>query len=84
MVWIWLGLVIVLFLLELTTKNFVTMWYSISAIVSLVLSFFIDNFLIQFLIFLVLGTILLVIIREYLINIIKNKKTIVKKGKSEK
>ena len=83
MIWIWLGLVIVLTLLELTTTNLVTVWYVVSAIISLILSIFIDSYFIQFLVFVILGTILLVIGREYLLKLVNNKK-IVKRGKNEK
>lgn len=74
MIWIWLGLIISLTLIELLTKNMVTIWYASSAIISLILSFFIDNFLIEFLIFVLLGTILLFTIRDYTIKKLKRKK----------
>ena len=77
MVWIWLGIVIALILIELLTVNLVTVWYVASGIVSLVLSIFIDSFFVQFLVFVILGTILLVTTRDYLIKLIgpKNEKT---------
>ena len=74
MTWIWLGIIIVLTLLELSTTNLVTVWFVASAIISLILSMFIDNFFIQFLVFVVLGMILLVTTRKYLLNLINNKK----------
>ena len=61
MIWIWLGIIIVLTLLELATVNLVTVLFVASAIVSLILSIFVDSFFIQFLVFVVLGTILLCI-----------------------
>ena len=77
MLWIWLGIIIVLTLLELATVNLVTVWYIASAIISLVLSIFIDSFFIQFLVFVIIGTIFLVTTRDYLIKLIgeKNEKT---------
>lgn len=82
MIWIWLGIIIVLTLLELSTKNIVTIWFVVSAIVSLILSIFIDSYFIQFLVFVILGTILLVTLRDYLVKLIKDKKIkwLVKKG----
>lgn len=74
MIWIWLGLIIVLTLLELSTKNLVTIWFVVSAIVSLILAIFIDIYFIQFLVFVFLGTILLVTCREYLLNLIEDNK----------
>ena len=74
MVWIWLGIVIVLTLLELATVNLVTVWFIASAMVSLILAIFIDSFLIQFSVFVVLGLILLVTTRDYLLKKLGPKK----------
>ena len=70
MVWIWLGIIIALTLIEISTVNLVTVWYIASAVVSLILSIFINNFFIQFLVFVILGTILLFTTRKYLLKII--------------
>jgi len=74
MTWIWLGIIIVLTLLELATVNLVTVWFIASAIISLILSIFVHNFFIQFLVFVILGLILLVTTRDYLIKLIGDKK----------
>ena len=74
MAWIWLGIIIVLAFLEISTVNLVTIWFIASAIVSLVLSLFIDSFFIQFLVFVILGLIFLVTTREHLIKLIGDKK----------
>ena len=74
MVWIWLFIVIFLILIELATINLVTVWYIASGIVAMILSIFIDNYFIQFLVFVVLGTLLLITTREYLVKLIGNKK----------
>ncbi len=68
MVWIWLGVVITLTFIEISTAGLVSIWYIASALVSLVLSFFIDNFLIQFAVFVILGTILVITTRDYLVK----------------
>lgn len=72
----WLIIVVILSILEVSTVNLVSVWFIASALVSLVISFFIDSFFIQFLVFVILGIILLVttkpIINKYLL---KNKKT---------
>ena len=74
MVWIWLGLVITLTLIEVLTTNLVTIWYIASALVSLILSLFIDSYLIEFAVFVILGTILLFTTRDYLVKLlVKNK-----------
>lgn len=74
MVWIWLGLVITLTLIEVLTTNLVTIWYIASALIALVLSFFIDNYLIQFSIFVIVGTILLFTTRDYLLKLVVKRK----------
>ena len=74
MVWIWLGLVVTLTLIEVLTTNLVTIWYIASALVSLILAFFVDSYLIQFSVFVILGTVLLFTTRDYLVKLIIKKK----------
>jgi membrane protein implicated in regulation of membrane protease activity len=74
MMWIWLGLIITLTLIELLTANLVTVWYIASAILALILSIFIDNYLIQFSVFVIVGTILLFTTRDYLMKLLVKKK----------
>ena len=74
MVWIWVGIIIALTLIEVSTVNLVTVWYVASAIVSLILSFFIDEFFIQFLVVVLLGTILLITTRDYLLKLFNKHK----------
>lgn len=74
MVWIWLGLVIALTLIEVLTTNLVTIWYIASALIALLLSLFVDSYLIQFSVFVIVGTILLFTTRDYLLKLISNKK----------
>ncbi len=73
MVWIWLGVVIALILIEVLTTNLVTIWFVASGIVALILSLFIDEYYIQFLVFVVLGIILLLTTREHLLKLMKGK-----------
>ena len=74
MLWIWLGLIITLTLIELLTKNLVTIWYVLSAFISLILSMFIDNYIIEFSVFVIIGTILLFTVRDHFIKILNEKK----------
>ncbi len=67
--WIlWLVIVILLTFLEVITINLVSVWFIASALVSLFLSFVIDEFYIQFAIFVILGLILMVITRPILVK----------------
>lgn len=74
MFYIWLMIIILLVIAEAMTVNLVTIWYVASGIVALILSFFIDNFTIQFAIFAILGTILLITTRQTLQKLVDTKK----------
>lgn len=72
----WLIIIILLTALEVVTINLVSIWFIISGIVSLFLSFIIDSFYIQFFIFVLLGIILMILTRPYLVKkLTKNKVT---------
>ena len=64
----WLLIIILLAILEVVTINLVSIWFIISAIVSLFLSFAVDSFYIQFAVFVGLGIILLLLTRPYLVK----------------
>lgn len=65
MFYVWLGIIILLTIIELLTINLTTIWFVISGILALLLSFVTDNFLIQFGVFVVLGVILLITTRPF-------------------
>lgn len=74
MMYIWLIIVILLTLVEFMTVNLTTIWFVISGLVALLISFTGLNFMFQFGVFTVLGIILLVTTREWLESkLIKNK-----------
>lgn len=60
MSYLWLVIVILLGLAEVATLNLTTIWFVASGLVSLVLSLFIDNFMIELGVFVVLGVIFLI------------------------
>lgn len=66
MFYFWLAVMIVLGVLEGLTINLVSIWFIISAAVSLILSFITDNFVVQFGVFVVLGIILMIMTRKTL------------------
>ena len=70
----WLLIIILLAILEVVTINLVSIWFIISAIVSLFLSFAIDSFYIQFAVFVGLGIILMLLTRPYLVKKLSKKK----------
>ncbi len=73
--WItWLIIIILLTILEVVTINLVSVWFIVSGIVSLFLSFVIDSFYIQFSIFVCLGLVLMLLTRPYLVKKLAKKK----------
>lgn len=64
MFYFWLGIVIFLGILEAITINLLSIWFVISGLFSLVLSFFSDNFVLQFGIFVVGGILFMILTRD--------------------
>lgn len=60
---LWLIVMILLIVVEFISTNVVTIFYAISALCALILSSFINNYIIESSVFVVLGTILLIIFR---------------------
>lgn len=73
MVYLWVAVVILLAIVEAMTINIVTIWYVASGLVTIGVSFFTDNFMIQLGVFVVLGTILLITTRPILKKIFDQK-----------
>ena len=66
MTFIWLAVVILLSIVEVMTINLTTIWFVISGLASLGLSFFNYDFSVQFGTFTILGVILLITTRKWL------------------
>ena len=72
--WIlWLVVIVLLVFLEVSTINLVCVWFILSGLVSLILSFFIESFYILFAVFVLLGLVLMVLTRPILIRKFKRK-----------
>lgn len=71
---VWLSIIIILTFLEVTTVNLTTIWFVASGLVALIISFFTDNYLIQFGVFVVLGVILLVTTKPILEKTLKTQR----------
>ncbi len=74
---VWLIIIFSLIVLEVSTVNLVSIWFIASGIVSLIISIFYDNFLVQFAVFVLLGILLLLTTRKFLNRLLKqnNEKT---------
>ena len=71
MVLTWLIIIIILSFLEAITVNVVSIWFIVSGIVAMLLSFFIEDLLIQFAVFVILGLILLLTTRKLVTRLLK-------------
>ena len=70
----WLLIIIILTTIEVITTNLVSVWFIASAIISLIVSFFTDSFLIQFAIFVLGGAIFLLLTNPLLKKKLATKK----------
>ena len=64
----WLAIILLLSFVEVSTANLVVIWFIVSAIVSMLLAFLNVDFAIQFTVFVVLGIILFVTTRKFLLK----------------
>ena len=71
---VWLIIVILLALIEITTVNLTTIWFVASGILALIISLFVENYLLQFGTFVVAGVILLITTKPFLTKFIKQHK----------
>ena len=72
MMYVWIGIILLLTLLEIITVNLTTIWYVAGAVLALITSFITDNFFIQFGVFALSGTIFLFTTRPFLTRLMKN------------
>ena len=76
MTYFWLGIVIFLGFIEAITVQLVSIWFVISALVALTISLIIDNFVLEFASFVIIGIILLLTTRTTLEKkLVKQEKT---------
>lgn len=73
MIYFWLCIVILLSIIEAATVDVVTIWFVVSGLCTIILSFFVDNFMIQFALFTILGLILLITTRPIMKKALKGK-----------
>ena len=71
----WLVIVIILGIIELMTVNLVSIWFIASGIITLIASLFIDNIVVEFAIFVILGIIFMLLTKKIIKNIKPNVKT---------
>ncbi len=70
---VWLIVVILLVIIEAMTVNLVTVWFIISGIITMFLSFFLSDLISQFAVFVLLGILLMLLTKPFIEEIKKNK-----------
>jgi Membrane protein implicated in regulation of membrane protease activity len=73
MIWIWLGVVISLLLIEYLSRNFSAICFAFSGIISCIMTKFTGNYMHQLGVFLIVGIILIVVVRPFLLKVIYRK-----------
>ena len=73
MFYIWLTVAVILAIIEMSTVNLVSIWYVISSIIAMVASLFVDNVVIQVAIFVLIGTLLLILTKNAVKKLIPEK-----------
>lgn len=73
---IWGIIIVLLIFLELMTVDIVAAWYALAAIASLIVSFTSDSFALQFTVFVIVGSLLMMILRNITIEFLKAKSII--------
>jgi len=75
MLYFWTVLIIFLTIIEAATVELVTIWFIMSAVAALIVSIFVDNLVIQFGVFVILGVILLITTRPFLVKLLNNSRS---------
>ena len=73
MFYVWLAITIILAIIEMSTANLVSIWYIISSIITMLASLFIDSIIAQCTIFVLGGTILLILTKDAIKKILPEK-----------
>lgn len=68
MVWLWLGVILFLVIVEISTVQLTSVWFVVSGIVAMILSIFLDSVFVQFAVFVIGGVVLLFTTRSYLMK----------------
>ena len=77
--WIWIGVILSLILIELVSLNFTSIWFVISGITSYILLRMGKDYIVQVMVFLILGVSLIIIVRPKIIKYLIKKRDIVLK-----
>lgn len=71
-VWIWLVVLILMLIIEFSTSDFLTVWFAISAIPTIIVAaIWPELYWVQILMFFLLGFLLMIVIRRYVVKYFK-------------
>ena len=73
MFYVWLAIAVVLAIVEMSTINLVSIWYIISSIIAMIVSLFTDSIVIQVAVFVLGGTLLLILTKDAIKKILPEK-----------
>lgn len=73
MIWIWLGVVVSLLLIEFMSRNITAICFAFSGLISCIMTKFTGNYLFQLGEFLIVGIFLILVIRPFLLKIVPQK-----------
>ena len=73
MFYVWLIIAVVLAIIEMSTVNLVSIWYIISSVLTMIISLFTDNIGIQVAVFVLVGTLLLILTKDAIKKILPEK-----------
>lgn len=73
MIYFWIWVIVILTIIEVTTVNLTTIWFVGGGVVALIAALFIDNFMIQFGIFVIVGVLLLITTRPAALRLVKKR-----------
>lgn len=73
MPFIWIGLAVVLAVLEISTTQLVSIWFVVGALAAAVTTVFTDSLLIQVIVFVLISAICLVVTRPFVKKVLKTK-----------
>jgi len=70
-IWFWMAVIFII--IEIETFAFVSIWFVFGAFVAMIASLFITSVIIQAIIFIAVSVILIIVLRSYAVNNIRNK-----------
>ena len=75
MFYMWLIVIVILGIIEIMTTNLVSIWFVLSGLIAMCLSFITDNFIIQFGSFVLLGIVFMILNKKFVKKVSNTEKT---------